>query len=299
MKAWRIHFGWAIVTVLAAVLSARMASRPDPVGPLTPGKPHSREEPTPAILPVPKAEILPADVQTPLLPSALPAGESPIEAKIRTLMKDPRSADEAVRLLKGIPDREFKMRFLAEVLKGPDEQSAYTALSVLREMKGRDVAELVESYLASHLSEESGYVAAYSLGELGDPGSIGPLSEAFRSENEQVRLYSASALMKLGFRAPAEGILADMARQFQSADGALRKKAIETICNLDPGSSVAVLAQALKDSNGDVRIQALYAFSILGRQEYLPLVQSLLKDPNPEVARQAADTVESLNGSTK
>jgi HEAT repeat protein len=210
------------------------------------------------------------------------------------MLKDTRAMDEVRDLLAGVDDREFKLALLKEALAGSDEQAVYTAMYVLRTMKGRDVAGILEAYLAEHLSDEKGFVAAYSLGELGDPGSIAPLNEALRSNHDDVRLYSAAALTKLGFRGPADQMLSDLARQFESSDGSLRRKAIERISVLSPEGGLPVLARALKDSNGDVRLQALHAFNALGKQEYVPLLQALTSDPNPEVARVAQQTIQIL-----
>jgi hypothetical protein len=296
VKSWRIHFGWAIVTVLAVAVTARIAPRTNPEPPkalprsavaaLPKEAPQGRDRPGSELLPEPPVAAPPA-------PS--PADEKKALAdKIRRMLGTAQAMDEVQELMAGIEDREFKLTLLKEALAGKDQQAVYSALAVLRSMKSRDVAELIESYLAAHLSDETGFVAAYSLGELGDPGSIAALNDALRAENDEVRIYSAQALMKMGYRAPADQMLSELAQDYESADGAIRRKAVTRIGRLALEGGVPVLARALKDSNGDVRLQALVAFSMLGKQEYLPLLQPLTQDGNSEVSKTAQQVIENL-----
>jgi HEAT repeat protein len=296
LKSWRIHFSWAIVTVLAVAVTTRISTRANPEPPrilprsavaLLPKKePDKRDRPSAPLLSDP-----PVGTPTPESPAT---GRQTLADQIRAMLKATNAMDELGELLAGVEDRDFKLALMKEALAGPDKQAVYTALFVLRGMKGRDVAEIIESYLVAHLSDETGFVAAYSLGELGDPGSIAALNEALRSGNDEVRLYSAAALLKMGYRAPADQMLADLTRQFESSDGSLRRKAIDRIRQLAPEGGVPVLARALKDSNGDVRIHAIQAFSALGKKEYAALLLPLTNDPNPEVATTAQEVIENL-----
>jgi hypothetical protein len=296
VKSWRIHISWAIVTVLAIAVTARISSRTNPEPPRILPRSADATPPkeTPGLHNRPPAEVISEP------PVGTPTAESPSIArqaladKIRAMLKVTNETDEVRDLLAGVEDREFKLTLLKEALAGSDEQAVYNALYILRSMKGRDVAEIIESYLAAHLSHESGYVAAYSLGELGDPGSMAVLNEAVRLGDDDVRLYSAAALFKMGYRAPADQMLADLARQFESSDGSLRRKAIDRIRQLAPGGAVPILARALKDLNGDVRIEAIQAFSVLGKQQYVALLQPLTNDPNPDVAKAAQGAIENL-----
>ncbi|HUR38044.1 MAG TPA: HEAT repeat domain-containing protein [Planctomycetota bacterium] len=200
--------------------------------------------------------------------------------------------------MKGPEDRDLKLAVLKGALFGDDVQSVYAAISVMRSMKGRDVAQILESYLTSHLSSEKGAssVAAEALGEIGDPGSLAPLTDALRSTDEDVRYSSAEALVKLGYAAPADEMMARLVRQFESPDGGLRRRAIERMSQLNATGAISVLTRGLKDSNGDVRLAAVQSFYNIGGRAYLPLLEPLVNDPNPEVAKEAQDLVEELKG---
>jgi HEAT repeat protein len=218
------------------------------------------------------------------------------EEKLRASLQSTDDFGKLVKILEGIPDRALKMKMLREATCSKDARRIYTALQVLRKMKGRDVAEVVEVCLKAQ--EERGYGGepARMLGEIGDVLSYTPLTEALRSKNEEVRVNSADSLKKLGYPAAAQELAIVYTRQFESSDGALRKKSVETLAQLHREGSIGVFARALKDSNGDVRLQALYAFSSLEKQEYLPLLEPLVNDPNPEVAEEAKGVVDGLKG---
>lgn len=289
MSSWRLHFGWAIVTVLAVVVSARVASRqePAPVREPAPAKSAPVAE-TAQPLPAPAArEVAAATASVPAEPVL---DEERLIAQLRT-------ADDFAQLKKlfaGIPDRVLKLKLLREALGSQDPRAVYAALATLKEMKGRDVADLLEAFLRVQAVPAYTAYAVELLGDVGDALSYLPLMEAFRSTDEGVRVNSADALKKLGYPAPAQELAIAYARQFESPDGALRKNAVETLAQLHLEGSIAVFARALKDSNGDVRMQALYAFSALDQKQYLPLLEPLLNDPNPVVAREAKDVVEGL-----
>jgi len=298
VKSWKLHAGWAFVTVLAVAVTARicrpLSPEPPPVLLRSVAGPVPVETPPPPVRPA--AEILPEPPVEAPAPNGSKTTNQALADKIRAMLKT-NDFDELRDLMAGIDDRAFKLALLKEALEGQDEQAVYTALFVLRSMKGRDAAGMIEAHLAAHLSDRTdrtAWVAAYSLGELGDAGSIAPLQEALRLGSEEVRVYSAKALMMMGLREPADQMLAGFAREYESADGSLRRKAIERIMKLSPEGAVPILTRALKDSNGDVRQMALHAFNSIGKPEYLPLLQPLTEDPNPDVARRAQETIEVL-----
>jgi HEAT repeat protein len=161
-------------------------------------------------------------------------------------------------------------------------------------MKGRDVAEVLESYLKTHGDKDQAPNVASALGEVHDPGSMPVLIDALQSKNPQTRLWSAEALLGMGYSAPAEELIAAMARQYESPDGGIRKKAIDTVSQFDLAAVVPVLTLGLKDPSCDVRMAALVGFLNIKKPEYIPLLQPLLHDPVPEVAAQAEQLIEAL-----
>lgn len=299
MKTWRIHFGWAIVTVLVAGVATKVASQREPAAPHGAIRPPGpiRETP-PAETDGRKPEAIPEAPGEVPLPAAAPVAEAPLRDRLRALLRNPRNWNDLTKMMEGPEDRDLKLAVLKEELFGTDQQGMFSAIYALRSMKGREVAQILESYLTSHLTGGSGDASsvAEALGEVGDPGSLAPLTEALRSKNEDVRYSSAEALEKLGYAAPAEEMMGALLRQFESPDGGLRRRAIERMSQLSTTRAIPVLTRGLKDSNGDVRLAAVQAFYSVRGRDYLPLVEPLVNDPNPEVAKEAQDLVEELKG---
>jgi len=296
MKSWKLHFAWTIVTVLAAVVSARVASRKE----VEPARPPAPARPAP----VPVVEMLaplpvPAVVDVAETPAPAPAPAAPDEEKLRAQIRSTMDFEQLRKILQEIPHRALKLKMLREAACSREVRCIWAAFMVLEGMSGRDVAEILEASLAAQLHRTYSAQAAILLGKLGDALSYEPLTQALQSKNEDTRVQSADALRKLGYPMAAQELVITYTRQFESPDGSLRKKSVETLTRLNLEGSIAVFVRALKDSNGDVRLEAVNAFSSLDRKEYLPLLEPLVNDPHPEVAGAAKDLVEGLKSQEK
>jgi len=296
MKSWRIHFGWAIVTALATVISARIASRHAAVdGPSHGSSSLGAVQNPSATDPEPrKMPAAPIGKGGPVPTSDDPLADTSLAARIRDLLKNSEHWEELEKLLASGVDRSFSLQVLKEELFGKDLQSCYAAIHFLVQMKGRDAAEILESYLKTNGDKDQAPNVAAALGEVRDPGSMPVLIDALQSKNPQLRLWSAEALFEMGYSAPAEEFIAAMARQYQSPDGGVRKKAVDSVSQFSLDSVVPILSLALKDSNSDVRISGLTGFFNLRKPEYIPLLEPLLHDPVPEVAEQTKLFIEAL-----
>ncbi|MBV8880264.1 MAG: HEAT repeat domain-containing protein [Planctomycetaceae bacterium] len=304
MKDWRIHFGWTIVTILASVVSARLAAPPEPAPPPRVARPAPLVSPGAAEASAderPKPETPGPAAAVPDDPPAKAVAEEPLPARLRAVLKSQNAWQDLQTLAADLAHRDATLDALKDLLNDPDFQVKFNAITALRLMKGREAARILEAFLLRHLDSENGEAssAAAALGEMGDLSSMPALNEALRAKNEETRLSAAQALSQLGFGGPAGDIVAAMTRQFESPDGAMRRKAIEQISRLDPQGSAPLLLRALRDSNGDVRLQAVWTVQGLGRPEYLPFIQALQNDPNPEVAQAAKEAEQTLKGDDK
>ena len=301
MKSWKIHFGWAILTVLAVCVSVRVAAtRQEPLSPKhVPTAPQTVAS-LPSI-PEATATLLPdaaaAEPQRPVGPSA---GGSAAQ-RIRALFQERNYWQDLTEALAAVKDPAEKLQLLKEMLQNHRGNTRYVAINILSQMKGRDAAELLEGALAEVPAEQTFLKPQIvdALGNVGDPGSVQVLYECLRNASDELKLSCAAALLKLGQTAPAGDLMTTLVRLYESPDGSLRKKAIESIAKLQPEGSLPILTRALRDSNGDVRLEALYAVSSMERPELLPLIETLVNDPNPEVAKEAKDYVESQKADKK
>jgi hypothetical protein len=108
MRVWRIHVGGAMLTLLATVITARIASRRD-VGDAPPAA-GPRNLPTPVPLPPNsgsrQAERPPSEAARPTRsPASVP--EPSLADKIRALMKNPQDGEELERLVIRLHTRTF------------------------------------------------------------------------------------------------------------------------------------------------------------------------------------------------
>jgi len=300
MKDWRVHFLWAIVTVVAAGLSARVASQreaaiPPPQHETTTASAAtaagtSRKESGPAIS-VPATEDW--------TPVPIPDSQQQIADQIRSILQKCENWDRFHDVFDRLTDRALKLILAKEALASEEVYKVNWGLNILVGMKCRDATRALAEFLKNHPDHEAAVNAATWLGALRDPESLGALNDALHSGREEVRDASTRSLLMLGYSKPAEQLMATLAQQFESDDGSVRREAVDRMSDLGQVGATPFLLRALRDSNGDVRMSAIQAFSSLDHPEYLPYLEPLVQDPNPRVARQAKALVEELKGEQK
>src|SRR5579862_3794523 len=118
MKAWRIHFGWTIVTVLATVISARIASRQAAVDGDGRGRPPAGQErnPRPAASEPRETTAAPIAKGELASKSATPPADSSLADRIRGMLKDPNKWEKLEELVKLNPDRQLSLSLLKEAV---------------------------------------------------------------------------------------------------------------------------------------------------------------------------------------
>src|SRR5437016_7154337 len=125
MNSWRIHFGWAIVTVLTAIVAVRVAARKEP---------EQVRQPVPArstpVVEATKPPGLPAPVDLAAAPASTPATPVVDEDRIRALLLSQTDFEKLKKIFDEIPDRALKLKLLREAACSKDVRNVYSALTI-------------------------------------------------------------------------------------------------------------------------------------------------------------------------
>jgi HEAT repeat protein len=186
---------------------------------------------------------------------------------------------------RALKDRELVVRLAAAEALGHQGPGASTAVVAL-------AAALKDE------EEEIRAEAAKSLGEIGPraKAAVGPLRDALRDQEQEVRKEAANALIKIDSKAA----VATLTAAIRDPDAAVRVSAAARLASASPphtDTAVLVLADALRDGNPDVRLDAAHSLGEIGplAKAALPRLMDALKDEKPFVRRAAARALRKID----
>jgi HEAT repeat protein len=219
---------------------------------------------------------------------------------LRRLLAKSETWLQGFRRLRDSADEGLKSSLLTEMARSGVPSVRHNALYEFARWKGRAAAPLLMQVLRKE--DEEGSLRALAARELGEVGAIEAtdlLLQAFRSGGDTLPLESANSLLKLGVPGPAREVLETCARNYESPDSAVRRKAVDSASQIEHASTLPLLSRALRDSSGDVRIEAITAISYGFPSEGRVLLEPLTRDPNAEVAEAAREALEHLRDDVK
>jgi len=134
-------------------------------------------------------------------------------------------------------------------------------------------------------------MAAWALGELGDPAAAPALQSSVHSPSPRVRIASAWALGRFEDATYTKDVLPLL----RDPDPVMRAVAAEALGQMKSQRVGAALVGALTDRNDRVRRAAVSALAELHERAAVgPLEELLLNDADPDVRRECAEALASL-----
>jgi HEAT repeat protein len=304
----KTHLIWSVVTVVTAAAWGKwvLYSRDAEVVRLDRVVVAPRVEPAAALTPVVVPSEAPASAPSPASVSTVPAPEYAIQRKdqlsldeIRRLLQSGTADDawSAYSAISQMVPSPLKIELLRELLKCREAQIRQNALYQVLNTFGREAAEpLFREHLRSDPAAIVREAAAQLLGGSDIPGAFEALLEAFQKDELRVQVAAAGSLVGFDHPGPAAEVAQRLAPMLDHQDSAVRRKAVEMLAGLSTPAAIPMLARALRDSSGDVRMQAVNSFYAIEDARRLSLVEPLLQDPVEDVRDSAKQLIESLKG---
>jgi HEAT repeat protein len=303
MKTWKIHLGWAFVTILCSATWGQRSVRTREIEFLEREKVlqvRIVDAKKAAVVAAPAAAA-PAPAPPAALPVAipdLPAREYevkfdnlPTVEELRRKIRNDQDVWTAYQVVLRMVKSPIKTQLARELLESKEPQVRRSAMYLLLESLGPDgVAPLLQQCLRTDPAPEVREAAAKQLGNHDAPGNLEALMQAFQKDELLVQVACASALVEHDQPGPAAQLVPRFAALLDSPDGALRRQAVESLRQLRCPQAMPYLTRALRDTNGDVRLEAVNSLWSTNDPAILGLVEPLLNDPVQDVR----DTARSL-----
>jgi HEAT repeat protein len=167
-------------------------------------------------------------------------------------------------------------------------------MSLLQQELGPEAAApMLQQCLRSDADSGVRLLAAQLLGQEHAQGNVEALLQAFQKDELDVRIYCAAALSSLGQPGPASQLIPHFVGMLDSPDGAVRRDAVESLNRLSCPQVLPLLTRALRDTNGDVRAEALNGlWDFMETAPIASLVEPLLNDPVASVRNAAKEILD-------
>jgi len=303
MKTWRIHLVWSVITLVSSAAWAQRVVRSRDIEfrdrekllqvKLVESKKAAAAFVAVAPLPPPPSPIAAFEVPERAEPEYELMGEKrPTVEELRRLIESGgNEVWEAYQVLSRMVKGTVKTELVHLLFKHKDAGVRRAAIHMLREAIGdAAAAPLLQESLRSDPDAAVREAVAQCLGYHEAPGNVEALLQAFQKNELPVQLACAVALSDLGQPATASLMVPRFVAMLKSPDGGVRREAIASLSNLRCPEALPLLTDALRDSNADVRLEALsglYNFDEALLLQIPPLVEPLLQDPVGSVRESA------------
>ncbi|OHB33048.1 MAG: hypothetical protein A2X84_01620 [Desulfuromonadaceae bacterium GWC2_58_13] len=208
--------------------------------------------------------------------------------------------------------------FLLDAVNTDDRIRREHVIAALGTLKASQGVEPIGRVLGDRTLQRR-YVAAWALGEIGDPRGIPFLLSALGDEDDEVRRYAVRALIKLN-REAVEPLLAflrtasargtagavralgdigdsrALAALLQRVDGPARQDVLHALGKLKDPRAEAVLIDGLSDADWQSRMNAAMSLGALGGPAASAALEKAVEDEVLVVREWAARSLEMISG---
>jgi HEAT repeat protein len=221
--------------------------------------------------------------------SRLAAGKAAEAAKIYDLVRKAdvpkqriREATRGAILARGTAGAPL----LVELLRSPDKQMFRLALTVARELPGKETADVLAAELARATPERQSLLIA-AIADRGDATALTAVLQAAKSGPDSVKVTVVKVLRRLG-DASSVPLLLELA---VDKNPALAKTAVESLASLAGKEVDAEIAARLSKAEGKVRLVLLQLAGDRLLTAAMPEVIKASSDPDLPVRLQALTTL--------
>ncbi|MFL5393378.1 MAG: M56 family metallopeptidase [Myxococcales bacterium] len=155
--------------------------------------------------------------------------------------------------------------------------------------QGRDTAVPALLAVVNDSSPAVRLAAIESLGNLSDPRAVDALVQALRNDTDaRVREAAAESLGEIDSPRAVPGLIAALGSERVAA---VRAKIAWALGEIDDARAVDALSAAVRDSEVEVKRNAVQALGEIGAAAATPALLSVLRDPDVETRKQAIEAL--------
>lgn len=207
---------------------------------------------------------------------------------------------------------------LLKKVNSPDKSQREHVIAALGSLRAQEAIDPISQILGDK-SLGRRYVAAWALGEIGEPGGIPALLQALNDDDSEVRKYATRALIKLNqsavqpliaylATAPQQGgagairALGDIADPraltplLAQVEGVNREEVFLALGKLKDPRAEGALLKGLADPDWQVRMKAAMALGPVGSAAAVAPLQRTLEDDVHVVREWSARSLEVITG---
>ncbi|MBN2315184.1 MAG: HEAT repeat domain-containing protein [Sedimentisphaerales bacterium] len=189
------------------------------------------------------------------------------------------------------PAQDDAIGIVLEILKGSDQEMQAVAISMVKDMAGKDVTEALAKELPN-LSARSQVMLLSALSDRGDAAALPAVNAAAKAEDPSVRVAALRALGQLGDASSVE-LLAHAAA---TTTGEERKAACDSLYRLRGADVDQTIIAAIPEAEPKVKVELIDAVGERNIRQGVSILLGTAKDSDRKVRIQSLRVLKVVAG---